>query len=262
MTSVPPLPREITDKIIDEVAELRSFESLKACALVSRSWLPRSQHHALSRILFIGNRKFDEWHSHILNHQRPGGPSHHITWIDYNTSRREPFCKESDECLRYLTNVRKLRMFGAHFRRMPNFGALGSTLRVLMLVNCWWDMDSFLTFLGCFPRLEDLSIMEIHILAAGQDTVVSEAVSNPKGEHSPTAAVEKAPPPPLCEVSLKSFYDHDDSEFEYEDNAGSEFKRFLESSQGTLTGIEIHGESSVHHIGYMIVRHLTVINFR
>ena len=243
MTSVPRLPNEITNKIIDEVAEL-SFESLKACALVSRSWAPRSQYHALSRIRFEGNRGFNKWYSHILKHAGPDGPSCHVTCINYDCYTRpaeqkpRSLHKDSDNCLPYFTRVHTLYMGNADFQHMPNFAVLGSAIRTIGLHNCRMDVDGLLTLLRSFTRLEVLMISNPRLLETKRVAPsVIKLLTRLKGQPKPSPVT----PLPLREVTLSLFFPH--YGLEYDCDEVHRLKSFLALSGGTLTVLRINSES-------------------
>jgi hypothetical protein len=48
----PRVPQEIIDEILDHLALDSDFESLRSCALVSKSWVPSCRRHLFHTILF------------------------------------------------------------------------------------------------------------------------------------------------------------------------------------------------------------------
>jgi len=162
-----PLPQELADKIIDEVAKdpvLRTLIiSLRACSLVSRAWVHRSQKHLFSKVVFEGTN-FDYWCSDV----RPGkdGPSRHVTHLHCDAGYPDVYPDvfvDHGEYFSYFTNLRTLHLSGAGLHQVEyvfTFMRLRSTVRSLALEKCKMDINDLVTFLRPFTNLESLSIWD------------------------------------------------------------------------------------------------------
>ena len=155
------LPQELKDEIIDEVARSPTPVShLRACALVSRAWVDRSQKHLLSSVSF-DDGGFHEWCSAV----RPGkdGPSRHVVCLRYsNLPGKYPASLANDNgYISYFTSVETLRLsdVGLHQTEyISKFAQLRYTVRSLELDFCSTDTNNLITFLRPFANIERLSL--------------------------------------------------------------------------------------------------------
>lgn len=162
------LPQELTDKIIDEVAEglVPRTATLRACSLVSRTWVYRSQKHLFSKVEF-DDRRFHDWCSTV----RPGedGPSRYITRLhyraDYSNAYPEPLVNDG-RYMTYFTNVQTLHLSRVCLHRIEyvfSFMRLRSTVRFLEFQDCRMNINDLVTFLRPFTNLEGLSLWGLHV---------------------------------------------------------------------------------------------------
>ncbi|KAF8877370.1 hypothetical protein BD779DRAFT_1804006 [Infundibulicybe gibba] len=60
--AIPPLPPEVIDLIIDQLAGEDDRRTLKSCSLVCRSWLPRARHYLFSTISVVRTKSIPALH--------------------------------------------------------------------------------------------------------------------------------------------------------------------------------------------------------
>ena len=167
------LPQEITDKIIDAVAKDPALQipNLRACSLVSRTWVYRSQKHLSSNIELHGS-SIDNWRSAV----RPGedGPSHHVTRIHYHAGHWDSYRilerpnnfyrirhSRDDPHMSSFTNLQTLCLHRAALYRTTQLSImqLRFTVRTLELEDCLMDINDFVNFLRPFTNLERVSLL-------------------------------------------------------------------------------------------------------
>jgi hypothetical protein len=167
------LPQEITDKIIDAVAKDPALQipTLRACSLVSRTWVYRSQRHLFSNIELHGS-SIGNWRSAV----RPGedGPSHHVTRIRYHAGNWDSYRilerpnnfyrirhSRDDPHMSSFTNLQTLCLHRVALYRTAQLSImhLRSTVRTLELEDCLMDINDFVSFLRPFTNLERVSLL-------------------------------------------------------------------------------------------------------
>jgi len=180
------LPQEIADIIVDEVAEepepVLRVSTLRACSLISHTWVYRSQGHLFSKVEF-NETGFRKWCASI----RPGnvGPSQHVTNLRFNQDFGDSYLGDlvlADSHMSSFTNVRVLHVTNVslqHEEIRSVLGNLGSTVSQLSLERCSMDIHHLTSFLHPFTSLEDLSLLDPHVLLG------------PKPEHPPKPLTAK-----------------------------------------------------------------------
>ena len=165
------LPQEIADIIIDEVSKepelVLRVTTLRACSLVSRIWVYRSQQHLFSKVAFdeVG---FQKWRTNITSGK--DGLTHHVTHLHFIQGYRDSHSGglvPDISGVASFANLRVLHVTNAplqHEQIRSAYGTLGSTVSHLLLERCMMDIYHLASLLHFFTNLEDLSILDPRIL--------------------------------------------------------------------------------------------------
>ena len=82
---IPKIPQDIIDEILDHLAADSDYESLRVCALVSKSWIQPCRRHIFRAVVFT-SRAVDRWFE--LFPVPDESPAHHVrdlrVWINGN----------------------------------------------------------------------------------------------------------------------------------------------------------------------------------
>jgi len=107
--TIPGIPQDVIDEILDHLSTDSDPGSLRACALVSKSWVQSSQRH-LFRAVGFNSRDVDGWFKAFPVPEE--SPAHHVrdlrVWIGGGNSVPEKFF----EYIHWFTNVEKLSLCG------------------------------------------------------------------------------------------------------------------------------------------------------
>ncbi|KAJ7678157.1 hypothetical protein DFH06DRAFT_1465919 [Mycena polygramma] len=135
------MPQEIIDMVIDHLVESRGWLSaadkraLAACALVCRSWVPRSRHHLFRRIVL--DNRVTNFTPLLRSENCTFAPNvRHITAFRTHTDPGDHHFDKIGKDLKRLTNVTKLMLDGMFHACAP-----------------WAD------FMSGFPKVTDLSVL-------------------------------------------------------------------------------------------------------
>ena len=90
--TIPRLPQEIIDEILDHLADSNSLGSLRACALTSKSWVQPCRRHLFRTVVFKSTY-VDRWFK--VFPVQEGSPAHHVrelrVWIGGGSRVPETF---------------------------------------------------------------------------------------------------------------------------------------------------------------------------
>ena len=158
-----PLPPEIHDLIVDFLHDERS--ALKACCVVSKSWVPRARHHLFAHIVF---------HAHPRTHPHMRGPPQIHQWVKTfpdPSNSPAPYTRSLVICgsltliapnvswIRAFSGIVRLHLdtYGEPHSVLISLGGFSHTLKSLHLTF----KDSFppseiFGFVCSFPLLDDL----------------------------------------------------------------------------------------------------------
>jgi len=160
------LPQEISDIIIDEVAEepepVPRITTLRVCSLVSPAWAHRSQGHLFSKIEFNCEADLRKWRAKI----GADGPSYHVTHLHLTKISIDQILSDIAPAGWHMSSFTNLRIL--HLVRVPlqhekvrfTYGAVGSTVSHLLLERCMTDIHHLTSFLRPFTNLENLSLLD------------------------------------------------------------------------------------------------------
>jgi len=160
------LPQEISDTIVDKVAEepepaLR-VATLRVCSLISRVWVYRSQRHLFSKIEFNRGIDLPRWRASI----GVDGPSYHVKHLHFTKTSRDLYLRDvlpAGWDMTFFTNLRILhltRFALQHEQVRFIYGEGGSTVSHLLLEGCVMNIHHLTSFLRPFTNLLDLSLLD------------------------------------------------------------------------------------------------------
>ena len=160
------LPQELIDKIIDELAQFNSTQSLRASCLVQKRWVEPSRKHLFKEISLYAVDDFRDWIKFIPI--GPGGPYHHVRSLGY---RQGPAVLGPKQLLDLhpghftsFTRLESLQIFNLSLRRFnptsmkKAFEPVGRFVRTLVVKDVVLTLNSLLMFLVHFPRLQALHL--------------------------------------------------------------------------------------------------------
>ena len=158
--TTPRTPQDIINEILDHLATDSDFESLLACALVSKSWILSCQRHLFHTANFTSQR-MDRWFNMFPVPEE--SPAHHVRVLDISIRGANWFPEKFFEHAPQFTNVRSLSLLGEGYRlgpRLPSLWRLPESVtsltidvsRKLVSLLAIWDIMVRL------PNLDDLSL--------------------------------------------------------------------------------------------------------
>ena len=165
--TMPDLPQELIDKIIDEIAQQGTIiRTLRACSLVQKRWVGRSRRHLFSSISLYRLDDFQNWIKIIP--PSPNSLHHHVRNLSY---RQGPAMLGPKQLLDIypnhftsFTKLETLQIFNLSLRLFTPtsmrkaFGPVGGSVRTLLVKDVVLTLNSLLAFLIHFPRLQALEL--------------------------------------------------------------------------------------------------------
>ena len=172
---LPPLPTEIFDLIVDHLHD--ELTTLKACCLVSKSWVPRARRYIFAQVMFNSLRSsIQTWMEHFPDPSN--SPAHHtraLLFVDPDSIVAA--FTVAPTWLHYFCHVKELRMANilpdnsipASFVQLHGFSP---TLKLLHLFYVSVPLPEILDLICSFPLLEDLCLQLVTTRgdAGGRDT--------------------------------------------------------------------------------------------
>jgi len=150
-----PLPPEILDRIVDQLHD--DLATLKACCLVSKSWIQRAQKHLFTSLSFNAlTPALEFWKMSFPD--PANSPAHHIQTL----SICHPHLIRAVDTILTFCNVRRLDVF-ARGSKNPWISLLPLHGSFPILRSLYLSFDSLpdsviLDFICSFPLLEDLTL--------------------------------------------------------------------------------------------------------
>jgi len=153
------LPLEILDLIIDQLHD--ESTTLKACCLVSKSWVPRTRKHLFARVVFdTVEHPFTSWLKMFPDSSN--SPARHTRSLSIH---RLPAVTTTDagvaRCIRTFHNVVHLRfkhLISADYEALTLFNGFTHTVRSLRLTSTFFEVFDLIC---SFPLLEDLALVSL-----------------------------------------------------------------------------------------------------
>ena len=153
------IPQDIVDEILDHLAADSDFESLRACALVSRSWAPSCRRHLFHTADLTWLRVNGWLYSFPLPEE---SPAHHFRVLRLTIRGNNWFPDKFLEHAPRFTNVRELSLFGGedYFgSRPPSRWRLPESITSLTIDgSCGISFAAIWDIMAQLPKLDDLNL--------------------------------------------------------------------------------------------------------
>ena len=156
--TIPRIPQDIIDKILDHLAADSDFLSLPACALVSKSWVQSCRRHLFCTVVFT-SRGVDRW---FKTFPVPGeSPARHVRdlcfWISGADCVPEQFLGYTP----WFHNVEKISLLGSGGRPLsqaPSYWTLPQSVTALTIDTNVVTLVQVRDIMVQLPNLDDLSL--------------------------------------------------------------------------------------------------------
>jgi hypothetical protein len=150
----PSLPPEILDFIVDHLHDEPT--ALKACCIVSKSWIHRTRAHLFARIEFCARNSIKLWKKAFPDPST--SPAHHTRYLLIRGILAAA-CEDTCGWIRAFHNLIHLQLEGSGWKYRDTFvpfHGLSPTLRSLHLT---YTSPEVLDLVCSFPLLEDLALI-------------------------------------------------------------------------------------------------------
>jgi len=114
--SVPRIPHDIINEVLDHLASESDFRSLRTCALVSKSWVQPCQRHIFYTVIFTP-ASAREWLKTFP--VREESPAHHVREMRLEIAHDVHIPLEFFECMPWFTGVDRLSLSGLGHGGVP-----------------------------------------------------------------------------------------------------------------------------------------------
>jgi len=155
---IPRIPQDTIDEILDHLAAAKDFGSLRACALVSKSWVRPCQRHLFRTVAFT-SRSVDSWFKTFPAPQE--SPAHRVgdlrIWIGGDIRVPEKFF-EYTPWFKEVYSMRLLGYGGLPLSRGPLFWKLPQSVTSLAIDTCVVTLIQVRDIMAQLPNLDDLSL--------------------------------------------------------------------------------------------------------
>ena len=155
------LPPEIFDPVVEQLHE--GWETLEACSVVSKPWVPRTRRYLFARVKFTNEPSVESW---VEAFPDPSdSPAHHTrnSWIR-GTPGVIVTTTAAHAWFRTFYSIVRLTVetdtWDDTQTSLVPLHALSSTLRFFSLVRGSIPSSEILNFICSVPCLEDLSLVE------------------------------------------------------------------------------------------------------
>ena len=171
-TAILRVPQDIVDEVLDHLAQATDSDpgSLRACALVSRSWVQLCRHH-LFRDVGFNSRDVDRWFEVFPVPEE--SPAHHVRdlriWVGGGSCVPEKFF----EYTHWFTNVGKLSLCGfggVPPSRTPSLWRLPQSITSLIVEASVVTLKQVRDIMAQLPNLDNLSLSRA-LTPAGNDVL-------------------------------------------------------------------------------------------
>lgn len=158
MATTPRIPQDVVDEILDRLAVGSDFRSLRACALVSKSWVLSCQRHLFRTVIFT-SRDVDKWFKAFPVPEQ--NPARHVR--DFGFWIRGPNCVP-EQFLEYapcFPNVEGVSLLGTGERPMlppPPFWVFPQSVTSLTTDTNVVTLVRVCDVMARLPNLDNLSI--------------------------------------------------------------------------------------------------------
>ena len=154
--TAPRIPQDIINEILDHLAANSDIRSVRASALVSKSWVQPCQRHLFRTIVFTP-MVMDRWLKTFPVPEE--SPAHHVRdlciWI---SARRHGTPQEFFEHIQWFTNVEKMILMGIPPYQIPFLGRLPRSATSLTMNADAATPPQLQQIMMQLPNLDDVSL--------------------------------------------------------------------------------------------------------
>ena len=171
--TVPSLPQELIELIIDDVYKSYGTAPVKCLSIVSRAWRPRSQNNIFKKFILdcaTMRRIRSETTPEATEDTSQQPPSIVFSYVRklHIVARQVASPAETDgeylEVLQLFTNVTSLRILDWDFREFETqhitrfLSHFGATVHTLKIHECYVDSEVLIVLMSLFPSVDNLEI--------------------------------------------------------------------------------------------------------
>ena len=157
--TVPRIPQDIVDQVLDHLAADSDIQSLRACALVSESWTQPCQHHLFHTVVFA-SRHMDRWFEMFPVPEE--SPARHVKDLHVEIGWDDPVPDRFFECTPWFTNVERVYLLG-HMAPpsslKPSSWKLPESITSLTVNTSVFTLVQVRDVMAQLPNLDDLTLM-------------------------------------------------------------------------------------------------------
>ena len=164
---IPKIPQEIIDEILDHLATNSAYESLRSCALVSKSWVPSCRRH-LFHTAFFTSRDMTRW---LKMFPVPAeSPAHHVRELRFSIAGFDTTVPERfSGHISWFTNAESVAFGGegpSQSLWIPPFWSLPQSITSLTLSANGITLSRVQDVMAKLPNLQDLSLSGVLTLVS------------------------------------------------------------------------------------------------
>jgi len=154
------VPQDVINEILDQLATCSDFGSLRACSLVSKSWVPSSRKH-LFRTVFFTSRRVKRWFETFPSPEK--SPAHHVRDLRIRIGGHHFVPLTFFECIPQFTNAEKISLLGPEPGGIPQVQLPSPWIPPPSVTSLRIETDMFTLmeirdFIAVLPNLDDLSL--------------------------------------------------------------------------------------------------------
>jgi len=163
---IPIIPHDIINEILDNLATDSDFRSIRACALVSKSWVEPCQFHLFHTVLFVPWNVY-KWLE--LFRVRERSPAHHVRDLHVRIGVGEALPDRIYEHLSWFTNVDRIEFSGGGgyplgsrwdlLAREPSLWKLSTSVTSLTINTNVVTLVHVRDIMAQMPNLDDLGLL-------------------------------------------------------------------------------------------------------
>jgi len=157
--TIPRIPQKVIDKILDHLATVSDLQSLRACALISRSWVQSCRRHLFHTITF-GSRDVDRWFKTFPVPEE--SPAHYVRDLSIRIGWDDRVPDNFFEYVPRFTDVDQLHLLG-HMAPpsslRPSLWKLPQSITSLTINTSVVTLVQVRDIMAQLPNLDNLTLM-------------------------------------------------------------------------------------------------------
>jgi len=157
---VPRIPQDVIDEILDQLATYSDLESLRACSLVSKSWVSSCRPH-LFHTAFFNSESVPGWLKTFPSPEE--SPARHVRHLRIQIGGLRFVPKTFFGCIPWFTNAEKIFLLGPEPGDMPQVQipspwSPSQSVTSLTIETDMFTLKEIRDFMAALPNLDDLSL--------------------------------------------------------------------------------------------------------